>query len=659
MIRLPDKLRLFFLSFLSLFLELALIRYIPANVILVGFFSNLILIASFAGLGLGFLLTKRDRQIFFLSPVILLALILLIKLLHIEVNVASSEVIFFKSISQQGIEVQPYYVLPALFLLSAAVFIPIGIELGRLFRRFQPLTAYSLDILGSIAGITAFSVLAFFWTPAWVWFAVISLLYLVVGGYRTRATMLQLPVYIAVIACIWAFNTTSLWSPYYKINVFKLDPIYAISTNDIGHQYVSTYNVRETFYFVPYTVFDHPVYKNVLIIGAGAGGDTGITLAVNPGVEHIDAVEIDPVIMNLGVQLNQDHAYQDPRVTLYNTDGRQFLARSKKKYDLVLFALTDSLTLANNTSGGIRLESFLFTTDAFRQVKEHLTANGLFAIYNYYRDPWLVDKLAAMMKSVYGSDVYLVRDYALGRPATILAGPRLRGINKAETGTNTSRIGSTSLPLATDNWPFLYLKNKNIPDYYLNFLGAIAALTFLLYLTTRIGQKSSFNLRLFFFGAGFLLLETKSLTTFSLLFGTTWLVNALVFGGILLFVLLANVLCTKFDIKQTTYLYAGLFLFLAADYVVPPEMFLTLTATVRYAAAVVLYFTPIFIANILFSLNFRYAAEPDTAFGSNLLGAVFGGLFEYTSLIWGYQVLILFTTAFYILSLVKLPKRHV
>jgi hypothetical protein len=44
---------------------------------------------------------------------------------------------------------------------------------------------------------------------------------------------------------------------------------------------------------------------------------------------------------------------------------------------------------------------------------------------------------------------------------------------------------------------------------------------------------------LFFMGAAFLLLETKNVATFALLFGTTWFVNALVFGGVLIIVLAA------------------------------------------------------------------------------------------------------------------------
>ena len=44
---------------------------------------------------------------------------------------------------------------------------------------------------------------------------------------------------------------------------------------------------------------------------------------------------------------------------------------------------------------------------------------------------------------------------------------------------------------------------------------------------------------LFFMGAAFLLLETKNIATFALLFGTTWLVNALVFAGVLVIVLAA------------------------------------------------------------------------------------------------------------------------
>ncbi len=82
----------------------------------------------------------------------------------------------------------------------------------------------------------------------------------------------------------------------------------------------------------------------MLIIGAGTGNDVAIALA--KGAQHVDAVEIDPELQRLGVQLNPDHPYQSPGSPRHVTDGRAFLEQdTSKHYDLILFALPDSLTL--------------------------------------------------------------------------------------------------------------------------------------------------------------------------------------------------------------------------------------------------------------------------------------------------------------------------
>ena len=78
----------------------------------------------------------------------------------------------------------------------------------------------------------------------------------------------------------------------------------------------------------------------------GAGSGTDVALALSKGAKHIDAVEIDPRIQQIGAEKNLDKPYDDPRVTVHINDGRAFLERTDKPYDLILFALPDSLTLS-------------------------------------------------------------------------------------------------------------------------------------------------------------------------------------------------------------------------------------------------------------------------------------------------------------------------
>src|SRR6185295_12680630 len=140
-------------------------------------------------------------------------------------------------------------------------------------------------------------------------------------------------------------------------------------------------------------------FRNVLIIGAGSGND--LAHALRFGTSQIDAVEIDPVIQDIGRNYHPDHPYQDPRVVRHLDDGRHFLRTTDRKYDLVVYALVDSLILHSGYSN-IRLESYLFTKEAFADVQRVLKPGGTFVTYNYFRQGWIVARVAEMAASAFG-----------------------------------------------------------------------------------------------------------------------------------------------------------------------------------------------------------------------------------------------------------------
>ena len=148
-------------------------------------------------------------------------------------------------------------------------------------------------------------------------------------------------------------------------------------------------------------------------------------------------------------------------------------------------------------------------------------------------------------------------------------------------------------------------------------------------------------------GAAFLLLETKNVVQFALLFGTTWFVNALVFGGVLLSVLAAIEVARRYRAKRPSLLYLALLAALAVSWVLPASVLLHLDFWPRLAAAVGVAFMPIFLANLVFAGRFRDVGDSTGAFGANLLGAMVGGLVEYTALVTGYQGLLLMVAALY------------
>src|SRR5438445_5098048 len=144
--------RMLALSFLMLFVELALIRWTGSNILYLSYFSNFILLASFLGIGLGFLRANAARDLFGFAPIALTVLVAFVRVFPVEIDRSGTELIFFGALGTRS-GLPPFVTLPLLFLGVAAVTALVGEGVARTFRRFLPLAAYWLDLLGSLAGI--------------------------------------------------------------------------------------------------------------------------------------------------------------------------------------------------------------------------------------------------------------------------------------------------------------------------------------------------------------------------------------------------------------------------------------------------------------------------------------------------------------------------
>jgi len=438
---------------------------------------------------------------------------------------------------------------------------------------------------------------------------------------------------------------TDSWSPYYKVRLIRHSSgAVTLLVNGIPHQTMEPAARRldtVTLYGLVYQR-TRTTPKSVLIVGAGTGVD--VAVALREGVQHVDAVEIDPRIHAIGVQQNPDHAFQDPRVTSYVNDGRAFLEQTTRRYDLILFALPDSLTLVAGQSS-LRLESYLFTTEAMQAARAHLTPNGAFGEYNYYRENWLVDRLGGTLQQVFGRPPCLDSTGNFGRLALLMASTSAGAL---QCPTSWHPLTATVPAPATDDYPFLYLQDRTIPGFYLLTLALILlAAGLLVRVTAGPLQPMARYLDLFCMGAAFLLLETKNVVQFALLFGTTWFVNSLVFIGILVAVYLAIEVARRIELGPSWRLYLALLLALTVAWIVQPDLLLRLSVVPRFLVAVVVAFVPVFLANLVFARRFRDVASSNLAFGANLLGAVVGGVLEYAALITGYRALLILVAALY------------
>lgn len=690
--------QLFLTSFLGLYAELLCIRWMPAHVRFLSYFTNFILLASFLGLGVGILSARRKLPLGPRTfPLLLLFAAILIAAAKFELHIGSAGVLYYGAGESGTAPPENALVLPAAFLLVSLLFVCIGRPLGVLLGEVTPpLRAYAFDIGGSLAGIAAFFLLSWFEQPPVVWFAGLLLISLLLIGptWVDRAAMVVPLIIAGVIA--WNIGQGYWWSPYYKIGLTPTDNQHgwALNVNESGHQAMLPSDEKEPFYRAPYDLFGAGQFQRVLIIGAGSGSDTAIGLKYGQ-VGHIDAVEIDPVIARLGAQFHPEKPFSDPRVDVHVDDGRSFLRKSTDTYDLIIFALPDSLTLTSQFSS-LRLESFLFTEQSFQEARQHLTPNGAIVLYNYYREDWLIRKLAGMLETAFGQPPYVESFGGWGRAGVLVDGPRLQTLlsQRPELAEPYAEVRAAApqlnedpnailLPLvgsgvlaksnlagdsiatpptpATDDWPLMYLRDPSVPGVYVAGLAMVGVIALvLIFGLAPASARRGFNGHMFFLGAAFMLLETRSLVTFALLFGSTWLVNSLVFFAILCSVMLAVFLSSRFRLRPSVPLYVVLVAALLLAYFIPQQAFLSISVLpLRYALASLVAFLPVFIANLVFAGSFKGTGPTaDVAFAANLIGIMLGGMLEYASLLIGYQNLLLIVIVFYVLSAVLLRRRE-
>ena len=632
---------LFLLSFLMLFLELALIRWLSESILYLGFFTNIVLIASFLGIGIGFLNKGEPTWIRWL-PTALFLLIAFVMVFPVQVDRSAADVLFIGSGEPSGLPI--WLILPLVFLASAVIMAMIAQRAAHYFKRFEGLTAYRLDIIGSLAGIIGFAGLSTLRMPPVVWGAVVALLILVTSWSLLPKIGVVVTAGFLVLLGIQSVTPGWSWSPYYRVEVLSDDTFDYISVNGIPHQATGTIAaLREIDWLAdwPYRVrrANRPP-TSVLIIGAGSGND--VAFALEAGADRVDAVEIDPRIYELGIQLNPEKPYDDGRVIAHIDDGRAFMQRAEAKWDLIVFALPDSLTSVAGQSS-LRLESYLFTTEAFTRARDLLSSNGMFALYNTHSEEWVVDRMARTITEVFGAEPCMLGNTTRSR-VMLAVGP---GVDPDCPG-GRFISGSGAPDPVTDDRPYLYMRNRSIPVFY---LGALAGMVAIAVIAVRVVGGGTVAIRnnfdLFLMGAAFLLLETKSVAQFALWFGTTWHVNVLVFAGVLAAVLAAIEVSRRWR-PRAEVLYVVLLASVVAVWSVPASSLLVLSSPLRWLAAVLLTFPPVFVANLIFADRFRQAASTTDAFGANLLGAIVGGVLEYSTLVVGQRALSLVVGVFYL-----------
>ena len=680
--------RIFLASFLVLFLEVALIRWMPSYIRLLGYFSNFILLASFLGIGVGCLLAPARRRLFVWFPLLQAIVVFSVYFFRLEVGVGAPGSIYFTSgTAEPVVLVESTMLLPLLFVIVAALFATLAQRMGREMTTLPPLRSYTSNLLGSLAGVAGFALISWLQlSPTW-WFGIgfAAALPLLLTSDPATATSpaavrrpsfrrplfvgLDLLVLGATLVFVHAMARDAIWSPYYKVTVGQEGADTVVEVNNVFHQSMAPLDHKEYFYQWPYMAFGD-TFEDVLILGAGSGTD--VAAALRHGAKRVDAVEIDPVILRLGRDHHPDEPYADPRVTVYTDDARHFLRTTEKKYDLVVFALIDSLTMQSSFSG-VRLESYMFTEESFRDVRQHLKPEGLLVVYNYFRERWLVDRLANIAAAAFEEEPHVHVHEARAYLGIMLVGPRLAALKTDPVvpehvaaynqGTTPSparmHVRDRSVEPSSDDWPFLYLQDRHIPRHYIAALALILIVSVIVVMAVLRGQSGSWSWQFFLLGAGFMLLETKSIIQFALLWGSTWVVASLAIGAVLCMALISNFIVSKVEIRHPWLVGAVLVALLLVNYLVPIGRIGFESRALESVFYAALMFSPILCAGLLFGSAIQRSTSLARDYGTNLLGAMVGGVGEYLSLVTGFRWLLVLIGLCYLGALAARPSDRV
>lgn len=692
---------LFWLSAVSLFLELVIIRWLSSEVRAFSIFKNFPLIASYIGLGFGYMKESSNGKLFKAFPVCLLVLVALLATSNwtglTDIMMPSMRVgggLFsswwdWTHPPKEMIETPLLYTavsMVALFsiiVLVAVTMAGLGQKLGSLFDKDAPLKSYLYNLFGSVVGIAAFSLLSFLCTAPPIWLGV--------GCLAAAWPMRKNKVGIALLAaCIVVAavvpvkkslgdmsdvteKSEILWSPYHRVEVapLKLGTTgstigYQIAVNkaffqqpiNLSDEFLKTQTPEERkrledFRFDQYEIpYSFVKAKRVLIMGCGTGND--VASALKLGAEHVDAVEIDPMMVELGRKLHPEHPYDSPKVTVYINDARAFLRQNPDKYDLVITGFLDSHAVAGN-SLSVRLDDYVYTVEGMKDAIAHVAPGGLYCITYCSPADFLSKRLIANLREASPETPLPFKKadgaiWHLYTPPTAATRARLAELGgqgfKDYSDTNTEGIRTSS-----DDWPFLYMSPVKFDPIYLTIVMLILLLAWFACGQSIRQNSTAKRWKLFFLGAAFMLLELGIIDRLSLVFGTTWIVNSICIFAVLTAIILSNILIMqKPKIMPATMMYGGLLGTLIILYVVPIQTFNSMGMFVGGSIAALLSAVPVFFAGMIFSTAFKDEEQPSVGLAFNMLGSVIGGLTEYTASYTGIKSLLVISAVFYLCS---------
>jgi hypothetical protein len=309
-----------------------------------------------------------------------------------------------------------------------------------------------------------------------------------------------------------------------------------------------------------------------------------------------------------------------------------------------------------SSMSSLRLESFVYTEQGIRTAFKHVAPDGCLVVsFSLFAGPWIFDRMFYTIKKATGQ-VPVAVDIGMHYGATFVVPKtpsRLNMTGLARFQRLQPSKAEDEVLTTSDDWPFLYLKPGTVPFAYLLVLTCLilAGVMLTVWAFGRQATGAGFHPTLFLMGAAFLLLEARGVTSVSLLFGSTWMVNAAIFGCVLVVVLLANLWVARRPAQKIGQWFLVLIAVVLAVSLFDNSWINHWPLAVRGPLGALISVLPIGIAGIIFPTLLSRATDPAAALGSNLLGAVVGGCLEYFSM-WtglrmlGFMALLLYLAAY-------------
>jgi len=298
--------------------------------------------------------------------------------------------------------------LTSSLILSFFVSFPLGIlfVFNTHFLKGNLYQVYLMEALGSsTAGLLVyFFLIPFFsnWHGAALTGGIATLLSYFTFG-RKRQKLFPLAVLILLLVfCLFDYPSQKIYwkpfhliqskdTPYGKLQVLQTEEQISLYNNNL-HDF-SYPNLASSEESVHFALLQKPEAVNVLLIGGGAAGSLRQILKY-PRTQ-VDYVELDPEIIRISFRYlpeSEQEILRNKRIYIFYQDGRAFLTKTQKSYDMIILNLPEPATAQINR---------FYTKEFFLRAKEKLTEEGVFSFRVPSAENYISPELQDFLSSLY------------------------------------------------------------------------------------------------------------------------------------------------------------------------------------------------------------------------------------------------------------------